>query len=101
LLTRHWRITHHAGDISITTEPASSEITASGAHQPEETSYKPAIASDGLHAPCAGSASEHLVSQVNASQVGLHAPAAAFQDAQANIITEGKPHLVLVVTLLE
>jgi uncharacterized Zn-finger protein len=91
LLTRHWRLTHHAADPTITKEqPLTSEIATIGVPQQQPSSDVHTIASNELSVTGAGAANGHLARQAHASHLDLHTPAAAFQDAQANLIVQGQ-----------
>ncbi|USP81482.1 hypothetical protein yc1106_08756 [Curvularia clavata] len=90
LLTRHWRITHHANSpdaaISTTTAPSI------GAPQQQEAPHvHNNVASSGLSVPPMTAANSRLVSQPHSSHLNLHAPARSFQDAQPQLITPELP----------
>ncbi|KAI4660892.1 uncharacterized protein J4E79_005460 [Alternaria viburni] len=68
LLTRHWRITHHAGNPDA--ESTTSTETATTIDAPA------------LNVPSAGAVEAHLVPQVHASQLDLQHPPPTYQELQ-------------------
>jgi hypothetical protein len=68
LLTRHWRITHHAGNPDA--ESTTSTETATTIDAPA------------LNVPSAGAVEAHLVPQVHANQLDLQHPPPTYQELQ-------------------
>jgi hypothetical protein len=89
LLTRHWRITQHAGSAAVADSTSSSEIAAIDIVQQEHLSHVCDTASNGEH--IAGAIES--IAQVQRSQLDLDAATAPFQVTQTHLITPGKPLL--------
>ncbi|KAG9386862.1 hypothetical protein A1F94_003612 [Pyrenophora tritici-repentis] len=90
LLTRHWRITHHAGNAGVTESTSSTETaTTLDAPQQQDPSHVHPVPASRLSVSDASVTHAHLVPQVHSGQLELHDPAPVFQDPQAHIITQG------------
>jgi hypothetical protein len=100
LLTRHWRITQHAGNPDVTESTLSSETVAIGTSQQQASSHVHDIASHELSIAGAVGSDSHSIPQVQRSQIDLHVPTAPFQEAQTQLITQGKPLFSLIFELL-
>ncbi|KAF1940602.1 hypothetical protein EJ02DRAFT_406247 [Clathrospora elynae] len=85
LLTRHWRITQHAGNPEITELTLLSETTTVGAPQQQDRAHVHHIA-NGLSAASVVDGDGHLGPQIQQHQLDLHAPVALFPDAQTQLI---------------
>jgi hypothetical protein len=91
LLTRHWRITHHAGNPEVTESASSSETITIDSHQPQEVSHVLDIAANETGVTIATATNEHLLPTVQQHHVAIHDPTAPFQGVQTHLIAPGKP----------
>lgn len=90
LLTRHWRITQHAGDANITEARPSPDIVTIDSPQIPNSLHVPNIASNELHVNGTGEANGHLLVQLTQDDGDNQAPVAPFQDAHTQVIDPGK-----------
>jgi hypothetical protein len=86
-LTRHWRITQHAGNPAVADSTSSSETATIDTAQHQEPSHVFDTASDGVR--IAGTIG--TIAQVRSSQLDLEGAVAPFRDTQTHLITPGKP----------
>ncbi|RMZ67614.1 regulatory amdA [Pyrenophora seminiperda CCB06] len=90
LLTRHWRITHHAGNAGVADSTSSSgTATTIDASQQQEPSHVQPVPSGRLSVSDQSVAHAHLVpQQVHSNQLDLHDPTPVFQDSQTHIVAQ-------------
>jgi hypothetical protein len=87
LLTRHWRITQHAGNPAVADSTSSSETATIDTAQHQESSHLFDTALNGVHIAGAVGAT----AQVQSSRLDLETAVTPFQDTQTHLITPGKP----------
>lgn len=89
LLTRHWRLTHHASNPEVTNSTLSEETATIDRPPPQQLSHVLDIAPNGVDATGVTGVNGHILSPAQADELNVHAPGVPFLDAQTHLLAPG------------